>query len=211
MPDDQHPGFAYWQVDQHGYPFPAGDISITDKPTGVRADGTIVFTPPDKLPHDQTVAERSIGFPHSSKLWFALECTQDAQGVVTCEAVIRGQHVHWYVAHGETGPGPQLEVRISQAEMSGWGMRERMAGHGPHCDILFVDWGVRGDQARVTAVIRHEETPVAEFLKARKKAALEAERHPPPVHDGPVEVPIVPLPIPPMPPPMPDPEDADGN
>jgi hypothetical protein len=118
--------------------------------------------------------------------------------------------VHWFPEHGETEAGPVLEIRLSAAEMWGWGMREMLAGHGPHCDRLLVDWAGNQAQVRCTMSVRHYGATVAGFLEAREKARLEAERAPPIDNPPNEEVPIVPWLDPPEPQP-PEPEPGDGS
>ena len=215
MPHD-HPGFEYWDVTDAGFPFPV------DVPQpGIQAinefggSAVAVLTVPDAQPTTKTVAERSIGYKASSQFWFALECTT-ANGVVTCQAVLRGRHVHWFPEHlGETEPGPVQEIRLSAAQMSGWGQKEVLAKHGQHCDSFFVSWAVNGLSVRCELTVVHILCTIPEWEAARAKAAREAEHKPPP------EVPITPAPIPPgpmppapmppppepMPPPQPGPDD----
>ena len=113
MPD--HTGFEYWKLNDT-QPFPVGNITLfygTEGGASASADIDL----PAALPNAATVAERSIGIADSAKLWFGLECTVLANGKVSCEAVLCGKHLHWFPAHPETAPGPEQELRVTDAQM----------------------------------------------------------------------------------------------
>jgi hypothetical protein len=206
MPQDQHPGFDYWESDDAAHPFPVGDITLNydDKDwTHAEVDITLPQAPPG-VPTPATVAERSIGVVDSGQLWFGLECTKDLQGRLTCQAVLRGRHVHWFPDHGESGVGPVQEVRLSMAEMGGFGRKEQLAAHGPHCDLLTATWHQRQGKLHVELGVMHIKNTVAGFLAQRERSRREAELMPP--WRPSVIVPEVPHETPPpAPPPKPDP------
>lgn len=199
MPHD-HPGFDYWDVGDVNHPFPVSEINLV---FGVEdaAKATAELRLPVAQPRLKTVAERSIGIARSAKLWFALECTN--AGAVTCEAVLRGQHVHWFPPHGETAVGAIQEIRLSMADMlGGGGNREAFAPHGPaHCDLFAVTWWPQQGDVHCELVVLHFSQTVEEFLEAREKNRREAERQPPPA--PPYWIPPTPKP---KPPPEPEPE-----
>src|SRR5262249_22948997 len=113
-----HPGFEYWKTDDLANAFPVGAINLMSSSlSGASAYASISI--PTTLPDKKAVAERSIGITDSTKLWFAIECTQDALGTITCEAVLRGQHLHWFKSHNEGSVGDRQEVRLSGAELTG--------------------------------------------------------------------------------------------
>jgi hypothetical protein len=206
MPQDEHPGFDHWEVNDAAHPFPVGDITLNydDKDwTHAEADIALPQAPQD-LPKPATVAERSIGVVDSGQLWFGLECTNDPQGRLVCEAVLRGRHVHWFADHGESGVGPVQEVRLSMAEMGGFGRKEQLAAHGPHCDLFSATWHQRQAKVHVELSVIHVRDTVAGFLHERERSRREAERMPPRrpsviVPELPPETP------PPAPPPKPEP------
>ena len=177
MPHD-HPGFDYWETDDATHPFPVGDISL-DSDSGAGATATAEMTPPQTQPRSRTVAERSIGVANSAQLWFAFECTTDAQGHLVYEAVFRGRHVHWYPQHGESGVGPVQEIRVAANALAMWGRDERLAAHGPHCDLFTANWAVQQGKVRVELCVLHFEMTVAQFYAARERSRSEAERMPP--------------------------------
>lgn len=179
MPHD-HPGFAYWEADDPGHPFPVGNIDLRwgDADT---AKAVADLAPPRTQPTPATVAERSIGVARSAQFWFALECATDVLGKVTCEAVLRGRHVHYWPEHGEDQPGPIQEVRLSMADLGlGFGTRERLAPHGPlHCDLFTVTWFLWEGKVRCELFVSHFAQTVQQFLDMREKNRREAEREPP--------------------------------
>ncbi len=203
MPQDQHPGFEYWEENDAANPFPVGDITLNyDDQDWTHAEADITL--PQAQPKPATVAERSIGVVDSGQLWFGLECVTDLQGRLRCEAVLRGRHVHWFPEHGESGVGPVQEVRLSAAEMAGFGRREQFAAHGPHCDLLTASWHQRQGKLHVELAVLHIRNTVAGFLAERERRRREAELMPPwrpsvVVPEEPRETP------PPAPPPKPDP------
>ncbi|HSQ95651.1 MAG TPA: hypothetical protein VLM18_06080 [Croceibacterium sp.] len=144
-----HPGFEYWKATNLQFPFPVGEIDLSwgDEES---AKASVDFTLTAAQPEKKTVAERSIGIKDSAKLWFALECTTDAQGKVTCEALLRGTHLHWFPAHGEHAPGPEQSIRLTAADLAGAGRKEALDDHRPHCDLLSVTWGQDKAKGRST-------------------------------------------------------------
>lgn len=206
MPQDEHPGFDYWEVNDAAHPFPVGDITLNyDDKDWTHAEADITLPPPAQgLPTAATVAERSIGVVDSGQLWFALECMKDLQGRLVCEAVLRGRHVHWFPEHGESGVGPVQEVRLTMAEMGGFGRKEQLAAHGPHCDLFSATWHQRQGKLHVELGVIHVRNTVAGFREDRERSRREAERMPP--RRPSVIVPVVPDESPPpAPPPKPDP------
>jgi len=202
MPHD-HPGFDYWQVSDPAHPFPVGDITVlTDAEDMGQAEADLEL--PQAQPKPRTVAERSVGIVNSAQLWFALECTTDAQGNVACEAVLRGKHVHWFTDHGETEGGPVQELRLSMAEMVGGGRKEALAAHGPHCDLFSVQWWPRQTKVHCELTVLHIFNTVQGFIESRARANREAER-----------LPLWPAPRPdapaPTPTPKPEPEPIPGG
>ncbi len=207
MPQDEHPGFDYWDLNDAAHPFPVGDITLNcDEKDWTHAEADITLPPPPPaqgLPTPATVAERSIGVVDSGQLWFGLECTKDLQGRLVCEAVLRGRHVHWFPEHGESSVGPVLEVRLTMAEMGGFGRRETLGAHGPHCDLFSATWHQRQGKLHVELSVLHVRNTVAGFLEKRERSRREAERMPP--RRPSVIVPEGPRETPPAPPPKPDP------
>jgi len=201
MPQDEHPGFDHWEVNDSNHPFPVGDIQLDTEADDFMA-ASVDIELPQTLPKPATVAERSIGVTGSGQLWFGLECTTDLQGNVRCEGVLRGRHVHWFPDHGESDVGPKQEVRLSMAEMGGFGRREAMAAHGPHCDLFSVVWHQRQGRLHLELSVLHIRRTVAQFLADRERWKREAERMPP--WRPSVIVPEVPHETPP-PPPRPEP------
>jgi len=205
MPHD-HPGFDYWDIDDHDHPFPVGDIEIapdTEDATQAEAD----FTLPAKLPGPATVAERYIGLVGLAQFWFALECSPDALGNVTCEAVLRARHLQFFPDHGETGAGPELAIRLTMADMAVGKRCEALAAHGPHCDLLSLSCSVRAGKVHCELYLLHVRKTVQGLLDSRERWKREAERMPQPRlplpdHDRPVPPP------PPKPKPEPIPEGA---
>lgn len=201
MPHD-HPGFEYWQLNDLNHPFPVGEIDLVyGTPNAVAAYCTLA--PPKTQPTPAMVAERSIGVARSGQLWFALECATDALGNVTCEGVLRGRHLHFYKEHGETEPGPLLEIRLSAAELKGAGSREVLGDHGKHCDSLMVEWYQDKDgKPRCYLSVIHLGLSIRKLIEMREKAKQGVDEYP--------EIIIEPLdedssaPVPP-PPPRPEP------
>jgi hypothetical protein len=196
-----HPGFEFWKLsDPH--PFPVGNIDLSwgDETS---ANASAEFTLPQTQPEKKTVAERSIGITDSAQLWFALECTTDAQGKVNCEAVLRGRHVHWFPDHGECAPGPVQEIRLSAADLKGGGRKEVLGAHGPHCDLFDATWWQKANGGIGCELsVWHFQYTVQGFLDMRARAQREAEHYP--KFDWPH--PDYHLPDPsPTPPPKPDP------
>ena len=178
MPQDEHPGFEYWEVDDAAHPFPVGDITLDyDDKDWIHAEADIALPPTQPKP--ATVAERSIGVVDSGQLWFALECVTDLQGGLVCEAVLRGRHVHWFPEHGESGVGAVQEVRLTMADMAGFGRREQLAAHGHHCDLFSATWHQRQGKVHVELSVLHVRKTVAGFLADRERSRREAERMPP--------------------------------
>ena len=195
MPDDQHPGFEYWQVNQPGFPHPVGDITVVyGNEQGAQAHAG--FTVPQAQPTATTVAEKYVGIAHSAKLWWALECTTDAQGKVSCEALLRGQHLHWFPEHGESAPGPVQEIRLTAAELGGRGDRLVVAGHGSHCDTFTVMWFQIPGKLRCDLTVTHWAMSEREFREEREKSRRRAE-HKTIVRPEPVPDPGGPTPAPP--------------
>ena len=200
MPHD-HPGFDLWDVDDANHPFPVSDIDIIHD----QLDFTFVsvdLTLPQAQPELKTAAERYIGIVARSQLWVAIECTTDAQNQVTCEAVLRGKHLHFYPEHGESAAGPLQEIRLTQADMRGPNRREAMAAHGPHCDLFSASWHLRPGKIHCELAVLHVRNTVQGFLDSRAQSKRDAERLPRP------RVVIQPLPEerpPPPPEPKPDP------
>lgn len=202
MPQDEHPGFDYWETDDAAHPFPVGDITLNHEDgTWIHAEAEIAL--PQAQPKPATVAERSIGVAGSCQLWFGLECTTDLQGRLVCEAVLRGRHVHWFPDHGETGAGTVQEIRLTMAEMGGFGRHERLAAHGPHCDLFSATWHQRAGKLHVTLCVIHLRNTVAGFLAGRERSRREAERMPP--RRPSVILPELPGEAPPAPQPKPKP------
>jgi hypothetical protein len=179
MPDDSHTGFEFWEVNDLAFAFPIGQIDLEfsdESGAGISCE----FTVPAAIPHKKTVAERSIGIKDSYKFWVALECTIGAGGAVACEAVVRARHVFWFESHGESGPGPLMEIRLSTAEVAGAGRRQELDDHGHHCDSFTATW-LQKAQGRVYCHMtgfHWAETP-AEFRAARKRAQEHADYEPP--------------------------------
>ena len=201
MPNEEHPGFEYWPGNAGD--FPVGDITLGSG-GALGASARAEFTVPQTQPTDKTVAERYIGIPHSAQLWFALECTTDAQGNVTYEAVLRGKHLHWFAEHGETGPGPLQEVRLSAADTWRFGSTELVAGHGPHCDAMAVFWGPSPGGFGCSISVSHLEMSAATYLRLR-------DNPPRGVEEKIITEPPVTGPLPPMPAPPPEPEPEPGT
>jgi hypothetical protein len=207
MPHD-HPGFDYWDVNDPNHPFPVGDLDyIFSKESAAAVQGK--FTLPNTQPTPHTVAERYMGIVRSAQFWAALECTTDAQGNVTCEAVLRAKHLYWYPEHAETEAGPVQEVRLSMAQMQLGGRTERLVAHGPHCDELSLLWGAGGGTVWFVLSVTHYELSVDAFIEWRDWNKRELERAPP----GPIPParpdPTTPVPVPtptPVPTPVPKPD-----
>lgn len=210
MPQDDHPGFAFWDPGDLNHPFPVGPIVFgSSAPDGASASAT--FTLPPKLPKPKVVAERSIGMARSAKLWFALRCEQDAQGVITCEAVLRGQHLNFFPEHGEAGVGALQEIRLSAAQMRAGGFHQLVAGHGPHCDTFSAMWGGWQGNFNCTLSTWHFGLSPEEFRRAQEKAKDDAYYTPPSTKPRGLvpEIRLPPLPDPeaePAPEPLPDPD-----
>lgn len=203
MPQDEHPGFEYWEVNDSTHPFPVSDVEFdtgTEDTTAASADIEL----PTKQPKPATVAERSIGVAGSGQLWFGLECVTDLQGQLKYEGVMRGRHVHWFPAHGESGVGPVQEIRLSMAELGGFGRKQVLAAHGPHCDAFSATWHQRNGKVHVELYLLHVRSSPAQLLEDRERWKREAERMPP--WRPSVIVPEVPHETPPpAPPPKPEP------
>jgi len=174
---DEHPGFEYWEVNDPKHAYPVGQIDLKWSDEG-GASASADMTIPAAQPTAATVAERSIGVAGSTQLWFGLECTTQAGGQVTCEAVLRGKHVHWYPEHNETAPGPVQELRVSAKELKGGGRKEALAAHGPHCDLFSATWFQHQGKVGFDLTVTHWATTPAGFLELRKRAAHDAERLP---------------------------------
>ena len=205
MPQDEHPGFEYWEADDLNHPFPVGDIQLdteADDCSAASADSEL----PQTQPKPSTVAERYIGVARSGQLWFGLECVTDPQGNLRYEGVLRGRHVHWFPDHGEKGVGPVQEIRLSMAELGGGGRKEALAAHGPHCDLFSAWWNQRQGKVHVELHVLHIKRTVAQFLADRERWKVEAERMPP--WRPSVIVPEVPHETPPPPKPEPGPDGA---
>lgn len=197
MPHD-HPGFDYWEVDDAAHRFPIDEIRL-DMDDEETAAATVEMTPPKALPKPATVAERSVGIAHSSQLWFALECVRNLQGQIVYEGVFRGRHLHWHADHGENAPGPIQEIRLSANDMAMWGRQERIAAHGPHCDLFVANWSVQQGTIRVELCVMHFKNTPAGFLELRENTRRESEWIPPLRPSGTTPV------LPPQPQPEPDP------
>jgi hypothetical protein len=203
MPQDDHPGYDFWDVTDINHPFPVDPI-VFGTSTGEGGSASATVTLPPKLPRPKVVAERSIGMARSAKLWFALRCEQDAQGNIACEAVLRGQHLNFFPEHGEGDVGPLQEIRLSTAQMRAGGFEQRVAGHGPHCDTFSATWNAWPNQFTFTLGTWHFAMTPETFRAAQDKAAREAYYTPPsPKPRG--LVPEIPFPTPPEPEPEPEP------
>jgi hypothetical protein len=202
MPDDQHPGFEYWEVNDPAHAYPVGPVSLElSGSTHISGNADVTF--PQALPKDRTVAERSIGVAGEGKLWFGLECSTDAQGKVTCEAVLRARHLAWFPSHDETAPGSRLEVRLTQAELNGTGHKQAAAAHGPlHCDVFTVWWGGTAAKANLHLVLWHFEMSLDSLRQAQEEAKHKAKQG---IGSDPglADPPATPTPTPPPPPPPP--------
>lgn len=153
----KHPGFADWPRDSTEYPFPIGPFHhFSGDKRGIEARTEITFPP--KPPAGKTAADGGIGSNYSGKLWFTLKCTTSANGKVSCEVVLRGQHNHAFPSHGEKEDGPPLEIRLKHADLTknhGSGQREIFADHGKHCDRLLVEWSMSGGKLHLMVKVRH--------------------------------------------------------
>lgn len=209
MPQDEHPGFEFWDVTDINHPFPVGPI-VFGSSTEEGGSAGASFTLPPKLPRPKVVAERSIGMARSAKLWFALRCEQDAQGAITCEAVLRGQHLHFFPEHGEGDVGALKEIRLNAAQLRAGGYHERITAHGPqHCDVFSATIDVWPGQVSCALETRHFEMTPQAYREAQDKAAREAYYTPP--SDKPRGlVPEIPFPTP-APTPEPEPEPPPGT
>ena len=174
MPQDDHPGFEFWDPNDINHPFPVGEIDMGISTDGGGSASASIVLPP-ALPKPKVVAERFIGMARSAKLWFALRCERDAQGAITCEAVLRGQHLNFWPEHGEADVGPLQEVRLTAAQLRAGGYHERILAHGEaHCDVFSATINVW--PAHVTCVLEawhYHMTPQA-FREKQEKAAREA-------------------------------------
>lgn len=174
---DEHSGFEYWEAADLTNPFPVGQINLYSSDEH-GASASVDFTIPTSLPHKKTVAERSIGIADSSKLWFALECTENKQGKIACEAVLRGKHLYWYPEHGETAGGELLELRLGGAELAGAGFKEALDEHGPHCDALQLSWYQSNGKLHCSLNVAHLPFTIPALLEMRRRTAEEHQRHP---------------------------------
>jgi len=172
-----HPGFDYWEVNDATHAFPVGQIDLRwSAEDGAGADCDL--TVPAAQPKAATVAERSIGVTDSAQLWFALECSTQANGTVSCEGVIRGRHVHWWPEHNESGPGAVQEIRVTAKELKGGGHKEAFADHGPHCDLFAVTWFQNQGKVSFSAAVTHWGMTIQAFKEMRERNNREAERRP---------------------------------
>jgi hypothetical protein len=206
MPQDEHPGFEFWDVTDINHPFPVGPIAFGSS-TDEGGSASASFILPPKLPRPKVVAERPIGMARSCQLWFALRCEQDAQGAIVCEAVLRGRHLHFFAEHGEAAIGPLQEVRLSAAHLRAGGYHERVAAHGSqHCDVFSATIHVWPAEVVCELRVSHHELTPEVYREAQDKAAREAYYTPP--SDKPRGlVPEIPFPTPaPVPPHEPQPE-----
>jgi len=203
MPDE-HPGFDYWSVNDAAHPFPVGEINLQFSDESC-ASVTAEVTLPQAQPTKKTVAERYIGIQRCAQLWIALECTTNAAGATACEAVMRGRHLFANPDHGETGPGPLLELRVAGADLQRSHRSELLAPHGPHCDMLVLFWSLSQGKVLCDLSVFHWGQTVEEFLEARDKAAREADRLPKPLE------PRLILPVEPAPTPTPAPAGPGGD
>lgn len=135
--------------------------------------------PTSPIPFAAAVAECSIGIKDSYKFWVALECARKVTGAIVIEVVLRARHVYWFESHGETGPGPVTEIRLSQAEAGGAGHKQILAGHGEHCDSFNVSWG-QDSKGRIWSILTgfHRRQTPEEYRLSVEKAAREAEHWP---------------------------------
>lgn len=205
MPQNDHPGFEFWDVTDLNHPFPVGPIVLgTSNEDGGSASANIMLPP--AIPKPRSVAERSIGMARSAKLWFALRCTRDPQGAIACEAVLRGQHLNFFPDHGESDVGPLLEVRLSAADMRGAGSRLAVEAHGDHCDAFLISWGSLQGTVHCTLSVWHNKMTPDQLRRAQEKAERDAYYTPPqPKRNEPL--PEIPLPTPtPAPDPGPGPD-----
>jgi len=178
MPDDQHPGFEYWQLNEPGgFAFPVGNINLSWGDND-GASASVEFDVPQALPHDKTVAERSVGVAKSAKLWFALRCETDLQGKVHCKAVLRGRHLHWFAEHGESAPGGRAQVVLSAADLKGGGFRQDIVDHAPnHCDVLSVTWGqTQAGKVICNSTLLHFGFSPAQFLEWQEQVKRDRQR-----------------------------------
>ena len=214
MPQDDHPGFEFWDVTDLNHPFPVGPIVFgSSAPDGGSASAS--FTLPPKLPKPKVVAERSVGYARSSKLWFALRCEQDAAGAITCEAVLRGQHLNFFPEHGEDDVGPLQEIRLSAAQMRAGGFHQLVAGHGEHCDTFSALWSGWQGNFHCTLNTWHFNMTPREFRAAQEQAKKDAYYTPPSTKPRGLvpEIHLPPLPAPeaepdPAPEPLPGPDES---
>lgn len=174
MPAD-YKGFDRWGISDPNFPYPIGEFDLFFSDTAGAAVTCDIFLP-DAIPDKRTVAERSIGITDSYKFWIALACSKDAAGAVTVEVVLTGRHVHWFESHGEDGPGPDVEIRLSQAEAAGGGSRQVLGAHHDHCNSLTVSWG-QADKGRVHCFLSgfHWRNSPEDFRKAVERAKREAD------------------------------------
>jgi len=188
---DDHPGFDNWDPTDANHPFPFDEIDVRwgdERSAKVQVD----FLLPQAQPGPKTVAVRYAGVEKSTQLWFALECTTGPGNTVSCQLVLRARHFHWETSHGETGPGPLLEIRspVATGGMPG-GREEILAAHGRHCDGFDAWWYLWQGKIRCELVVTHYLFSKQDLLDARAKANREAERQ------GPRVIELPPWPRPP--------------
>lgn len=205
MPDFEHPGFTYWPGNHPG--FPIGEIAKFGS-DHVSCWAEASFTLPQNPAHAKIAAVRFAGFPGSGKLWFAVECITDAAGILVCEWVLRGQHLRWFEDHGESGPGPVMEMRLNQATMFGWGSHDTLAEHGPHCDLMRAIWGLNQGRVNCYLSVTHQILSLREYEAEQEKAAREIEKG---VYELPKPKPELPPEPAEPPPPLPEPEPNPGD
>jgi hypothetical protein len=188
---DDYPGFDNWDPADADHPFPFGEIDVR-RGNEDSAKVWVDFLLPQTQPTAKTVAVRYAGVEKSTQLWFAIECTRDAAGKVACQLVLRARHFHWWAEHGETGPGPLLEIRQPMAGLGvAGGKVDKLAAHGLHCDEFEAWWYFWQGQIRCELMVKHHQMSVQDVLDEQARINREAERGVPRVIEFP------PWPVPP--------------
>lgn len=175
MPD--HDGFAPWSVDDAAHPYPIGPINLryaTEEGAGAEVDIAL----PNAQPTPQTFAERSIGVQRLAQLTFAIRCTTQPNGRLEMVGVMGATHMHFWPSHNEDGPGPEQVFTLTMAELRRGGSKEAIVAHGPHCDVIGVDWHRRQGGLRVNMSFNHFEMTPAAFLQMRERNNRRARRRP---------------------------------
>lgn len=175
MPD--HPGFDYWKTDDGAHPYPFAPIDVRHSSESW-IEGEVDMALPIAIPEKKTAAETSVGINLLGELNFGMRCTRLPNGKIDILGVMSASHGHHFPAHGETESGKEHMFLIPNAEIRQGGSREALIPHGPHCDVIKVDWHRRKGGIRIRLDVFHMTMTPEELIETRKRNLRKAKRRP---------------------------------